>query len=292
MSEYTAAIVGTGHRGREHALAYDQIDGAAPIACMARTDPRREELAAEFDMAAYDDLEELLSETDPDVVHVCTPPSVRVDVMEAVSAAGVPAADAVSVPLHVIETRRRGHHLQPRTIGRPSAGRRWKMAQVTLKGTTVNTVGELPGEGDPLPDFRLVDTQLGEKGPPDFEGRKLVLNIFPSIDTDVCAASVRRFNEAASQRDDTAVLCISRDLPFAQGRFCGAEGLNNVTVLSAFRAPEFGQMFGVEMSDGPLAALLARSVIVADEQRRITHVQLVPEITQEPDYEAALKALD
>lgn len=166
------------------------------------------------------------------------------------------------------------------------------MAQVTLKGNTVNTASELPAEGDALPDFRLVATDLSEKGPPDFEGKKLVLNIFPSIDTDVCAASVRRFNEAVSRRDDAAVLCISKDLPFAQGRFCGAEGLNNVTTLSAFRAHEFGKMYGVEMTDGPLAELLARAVVVADEQGRVVHSQLVPEITEEPDYDAALKALD
>jgi len=165
------------------------------------------------------------------------------------------------------------------------------MAQVTLKGNTVHTVGEPPEQGQDLPDFRLVDQNLNEVGPPDFEGRKLVLNIFPSIDTEVCAESVRRFNEKAAQRDDTAVLCISKDLPFAQSRFCGAEGLDNVVTLSAFRAPEFGKMFGLEMSDGPLASLLARAVIVADEDRRIRHVELVHEITVEPDYDAALAAL-
>lgn len=166
------------------------------------------------------------------------------------------------------------------------------MAQVTLKGNTVNTVGELPEKGQDLPDFRLVDQNLSELGPGDFEGRKLILNIFPSVDTDVCAASVRRFNETAGGRDDTTVLCISKDLPFAQARFCGAEGLENVVTLSAFRAPEFGKMFGVELTDGPMASLLARAVIVADEDRRIRHVQLVPEITEEPDYDAALTALD
>lgn len=164
------------------------------------------------------------------------------------------------------------------------------MAEVKLKGNAFNTAGKLPAEGDPLPDFELTSKELGDKKLSDYQGKRLVLNIFPSIDTDVCAASVRRFNELAASRDNLQVLCISEDLPFAQARFCGAEGIDNVDTLSTFRS-DFGQKYGVELADGPMKGLTARAVIVADENGKVVHSQLVEEITEEPDYEAAMNAL-
>jgi thiol peroxidase len=165
------------------------------------------------------------------------------------------------------------------------------MAKVAFKGSPVPTVGDLPGKGTKAPDFSLVDTELADVSLSDYEGQKVVLNIFPSIDTPVCAASVKRFNDEASSFDNTQVLCISVDLPFAHGRFCGAEGLSNVKTLSAFRDHNFGSDYGVRITDGALAGLFARAVVVIGEDGAILHSQLVPEITDEPDYSSALAVL-
>ncbi|MBN2703605.1 MAG: thiol peroxidase [Pontiellaceae bacterium] len=165
------------------------------------------------------------------------------------------------------------------------------MAKITLKGNPVNTVGKLPPVGSVAPVFRGVKTDLSECALSDFAGRKVVLNIFPSIDTGVCAASTRKFNEAAGALDNTVVLCVSVDLPFALGRFCGAEGLDNVVPVSVFRDPGFGTGYGVTISDGVLAGLLSRAVVVLDEGGKVVYTEQVPEITEEPNYEAALAAL-
>jgi len=165
------------------------------------------------------------------------------------------------------------------------------MAQFTLKGNPFHTTGDLPAEGATAPDFTVVKSDLSPATLADFAGRRLVLNIFPSIDTDVCAASVRRFNAEASKLDGTTVLCVSMDLPFALKRFCGAEGLDDVVTASDFREGAFGRAYGVRIADGPLAGLLARSVVVLDKEHKVIHRQLVPETVQEPDYEAALAAL-
>lgn len=165
------------------------------------------------------------------------------------------------------------------------------MATVTLKGNPIETSGELPAIGSEMPFFCLMKTDLSEAGPADFEGKRLVLNIFPSLDTAVCAASVRRFNQDAAAFDNTVVLCISADLPFAHKRFCEVEGLNNVIPLSTFRSAEFGTDYGVQIVTGPLKGLLARAVVIVDNEHRVVYRELVPEIVQEPDYEAALKTL-
>lgn len=165
------------------------------------------------------------------------------------------------------------------------------MAQITFKGNKVNTVGNLPKVGEKAKDFSLVKTDLSRVGLSDFAGSKLVLNIFPSLDTGTCAASVRRFNQEATKLKDTKVLCISRDLPFAQARFCGAEGIENVVVLSDFPSGEFGKNYGLEIADGPLQNLHSRVVIVLDENGKVVYTQQVPEIADEPNYEEALKAL-
>lgn len=165
------------------------------------------------------------------------------------------------------------------------------MASITLKGNPVNTIGELPKAGTQAPGFLLTKADLSMGALDDYKGSKVVLNIFPSIDTGVCAASVRKFNEEASKLKNTKVLCISRDLPFAQARFCGAEGLNNVECLSDFKDGAFGKNYGVEMTDSPLSGLHARAVVVLDENGNVIHNELVPEIVQEPDYAAALKSL-
>lgn len=165
------------------------------------------------------------------------------------------------------------------------------MAQVTLQGNPFRTSGSLPGIGDVAPDFRLVKTDLSEITLKHFAGQRIVLNIFPSLDTPTCATSVRTFNKRASEASNTVVLCISQDLPFAAARFCTTEGLANVVSASCFRSPEFGQAYGVTLVDGPLKGLLARSVVVVDEKGVVKHVQLVPEIANEPDYNAALAAL-
>ncbi len=164
------------------------------------------------------------------------------------------------------------------------------MAKVTLKGNPVNTAGELPKVGSNAPDFNLVKVDLSEISLADFSGSKLILNIFPSVDTGVCASSIRTFNKKASELDNTKILCVSADLPFAAARFCGAEGIDNVTTGSSFRS-QFGQDYGVVFSDGPLAGLLSRSVVVIDEQGKVIYTEQVAETTEEPDYEAALKVL-
>lgn len=165
------------------------------------------------------------------------------------------------------------------------------MAQITFKGNKVNTVGNLPKVGEKAKDFSLVKTDLSRVSLSDFAGSKLVLNIFPSLDTGTCAASVRRFNKEAANLRNTKVLCISRDLPFAQARFCGAEGIENVVTLSDFVSGEFGKNYGLEMIDGPLQNLHSRVVIVIDENGKVAYTQQVPEIVNEPNYEEALKAV-
>ncbi|MBK0331070.1 thiol peroxidase [Brachybacterium sp. MASK1Z-5] len=164
------------------------------------------------------------------------------------------------------------------------------MATTAFKGTPVTTVGELPAVGSAAPAFELVGQDLGTVASGDFSGRRIVLNIFPSLDTGTCAMSVRRFNEIASGLENTVVVCASKDLPFAQARFCGAEGLTNVVTGSAFRSG-FGEDFGVTQTDGPLQGLLARAVVVIDADGTVLHSQLVPEISEEPDYDAAVAAL-
>lgn len=165
------------------------------------------------------------------------------------------------------------------------------MATITLGGNPVNTSGELPKVGSKLADFKLVKNDLSIADLSTFAGKKLVLNIFPSIDTGTCATSVRKFNETASKLNNTTVLCISRDLPFAQKRFCGAEGLENVVNLSDFQEGAFGKNNGLNIIDGPLNGLHSRVVIVTDENGVITHTEQVQEIANEPNYEAALAAL-
>lgn len=165
------------------------------------------------------------------------------------------------------------------------------MATVTLKGNPIHTIGELPLIGTQVPEFKVVKTDLSTLQAQDLKGKKVVYNIFPSLDTDVCAASVRKFNASASQLENTTVICVSKDLPFAHKRFCTVEGLNNVISASDFRDGSFGSSFGVVLTDGPLAGLLARSIVVTDENGKVVYTELVPEIVQEPDYEAALKAL-
>lgn len=166
------------------------------------------------------------------------------------------------------------------------------MATVTLKNSiTVHLGGELPAVGTIAPNFGGVKTDLSELHLEDLRGQRVVLNIFPSVDTGVCAASVRRFNAEASKLDNTVVLCISKDLPFAQARFCGAEGLDKVVTVSAFRHNYLAERYGLQQQDGPLAGLFARAVVVIDEAGKILYTELVPEITEEPNYEAALAAL-
>ncbi len=165
------------------------------------------------------------------------------------------------------------------------------MAQITLQGNAINTIGELPAKGEKAKDFTLVKSDLSRVSLADFKGSKLVLNIFPSIDTGTCAASVRQFNKAASELENTKVLCISRDLPFAQARFCGAEGIENVVTLSDYATGEFGKNYGLEIVDGPLQGLHSRVVIGLDEEGTVVYTQQVPEIVDEPNYEEALNAL-
>ncbi|MFW0771381.1 thiol peroxidase [Arthrobacter koreensis] len=164
------------------------------------------------------------------------------------------------------------------------------MATTAFKENPVRTSGELPAEGTSAPAFSLVGTDLSEVSSEALAGRRVVLNIFPSVDTGVCAASVRRFNEIAAGLENTAVVCVSKDLPFALGRFCGAEGIENVVAASAFRS-SFGEDFGLTQSEGPLQGLLARAVVVIDADGSVLHTRLVPEITTEPDYDAAVAAL-
>ena len=165
------------------------------------------------------------------------------------------------------------------------------METVYFQGTPCHTYGTLPTVGEKGHCYHLVNTDLADVTCKDFAGKRVVLNIFPSLDTPVCAMSVRRFNKEASSLDNTVVICVSMDLPFAAKRFCTAEGIENVVVASAFRSPLFGQKYGVQLVDGPLAGLLARAVIILDGDRNVIYRELVEEITHEPDYEAALSVL-
>ena len=163
------------------------------------------------------------------------------------------------------------------------------MAEITFQGSPINTQGDLPAAGSIAPDFTLVKQDLSETILADYKGRRLLLNIFPSLDTGICATSVRTFNEKAAGLENTTVLCVSADLPFAQGRFCGAEGIENVEIASSFRAA-FGDHYGVTIADGPLAGLLSRAVVVIDGNGTGLYTEQVPEIAQEPNYDAALHA--
>lgn len=165
------------------------------------------------------------------------------------------------------------------------------MATITLKGNPVSTYGDLPPEGTKAPDFRLVKSDLSDFSLSDAAGKKVILNIFPSLDTSVCATSVRKFNELAAGKSDTLVLAISKDLPFAHSRFCSTEGITNVITLSGFRDQDFGKDYGVEILTGPLKGLYSRCVVVIDSDGTVLYTQQVPEITMEPDYEAALAVL-
>lgn len=165
------------------------------------------------------------------------------------------------------------------------------MATVTLHGDNVQTSGTLPKVGSKAPDFKLTTTDLSSKTLNDFAGNKVVLNIFPSVDTGTCAQSVRQFNQEASELDNTKVLCVSRDLPFALKRFCGAEGLNHVISLSDYKDGSFGKAYGLNFVSGPLEALHSRCVVVLDENGTVKYTEQVPEIADEPNYKAALEAL-
>ncbi len=166
------------------------------------------------------------------------------------------------------------------------------MAHITLQGNAIDTIGELPGSNSKAPSFSLTKTDLSDCSLQDFTGKKVVLNIFPSIDTSVCAASVRKFNKDAADAKDTVVLCISADLPFAHQRFCEAEGIKNVIPLSVFRSPDFGKNYGVLITSGPIKGLLARAIVIIDKSGKVSYCEQVPEIAQEPDYNAALNALN
>ena len=165
------------------------------------------------------------------------------------------------------------------------------MATVTLKGNAIHTLGSLPDIGSTAPEFQLTKNDLSATSLSDYNGKKLVLNIFPSIDTGTCAKSVREFNKEAADLDNTVILCISKDLPFAQARFCGAEGIDKVEMLSDFRDGSFGKSYQVEFTDGPLQSLLSRSIVVLDANRKVVHTEQVPETVDEPNYETALEAL-
>ncbi|MEQ8304449.1 MAG: thiol peroxidase [Cyclobacteriaceae bacterium] len=165
------------------------------------------------------------------------------------------------------------------------------MAQTKLGENTVNTMGDLPAVGTSAPNFTLVDNTLKDVNLSDFKGKKTVLNIFPSIDTGVCATSVREFNKRATSLDNTVVISISKDLPFAFKRFCGAEGIDKVVTLSDFRNSGFSKDYGMEMTDGGMKGFFARSIVVIDENGKIKHTEVVPSVGQEPNYDAALSAL-
>ncbi len=165
------------------------------------------------------------------------------------------------------------------------------MAKITLAGNQIQTIGELPAKGSKANDFKLVNTDLSPLSLEDLKGKKVVLNIFPSLDTDVCATSVRRFNQEASNLENTVVVCVSKDLPFAHKRFCSTEGINNVVNASDFRDGNFGETYGVTIADGPLAGLHSRAVVVLNENGEVVYTEQVPEIVQEPDYSAALEAV-
>lgn len=165
------------------------------------------------------------------------------------------------------------------------------MSTIKLKGTPIETSGSLPKTGDKAPNFTLTTTEMGSKTLADYKGSRVILNIFPSVDTGTCAQSVRSFNKEASEIENTKVLCVSKDLPFAQARFCGAEGLKNVEMLSAFKSEDFGKDYGLNMTSGPLETLLSRCVIVLDENGAVKYTEQVPDIVDEPNYKAALNSL-
>jgi thioredoxin-dependent peroxiredoxin len=165
------------------------------------------------------------------------------------------------------------------------------MAETAFKGTPVSLAGEIPKPGAFAPDFSLVGKDMSDVTLKDYAGKTVVLNVFPSIDTEVCAMSVRKFNAEIADFDNAVVICVSADLPFAHGRFCGAEGLDYVVTASTFRSPDFGEAYGLRIAEGPLAGLMARAVLVIDGQGKVVYTQLVPNIAQEPDYETALACL-
>jgi len=165
------------------------------------------------------------------------------------------------------------------------------MATVTLKGNEIHTLGNLPSNGAQAPDFKLIKNDLSEATLNEYKGNKLVLNIFPSVDTGTCAQSVRQFNQEAAELENTKILCISKDLPFAQARFCGAEGIDKVETLSDYRSGDFGKSYKVEFTDGPLKGLLSRAIIVLDETGTVRYSEQVSETVDEPNYKAALEAL-
>ncbi len=165
------------------------------------------------------------------------------------------------------------------------------MSIVTLKGNKLNTIGNLPKTGASAPDFTLTKSDLSTASLSNYKGKKVVLNIFPSIDTGTCAQSVRQFNQEAAELDNTIVLCVSKDLPFAQARFCGAEGIKNVEMLSDFKDGNFGNSYGLAFADGPLAPLHSRSVVVLNEEGKVIYTEQVSETVDEPNYKAALEAL-
>lgn len=165
------------------------------------------------------------------------------------------------------------------------------MATISLKGNPIHTIGELPATGSQAPDFDLIKNDLSHISLADYKGSRIILNIFPSIDTGICAASVRTFNEKAAGLENTKILCVSRDLPFAQARFCGAEGIGNVETVSDFAAGQFGKDYQVTITDGPMADLHSRAIVILDENHKIIYSEQVPEIVQDPDFEKALAAL-
>jgi len=166
------------------------------------------------------------------------------------------------------------------------------MAKITISGNPIQTIGDLPAKGTKVPDFELVKNDMSKVSLKDFAEKRLVLNIFPSLETSICAASIRRFNKEAAELKNTQVLCISRDLPFTQARFCGTEGITNAITLSDFATGQFGKDYQLEISTGPWAHLLSRVVIVTDENHKVLYTQQVPEIGEEPNYEAALAVLN
>ena len=165
------------------------------------------------------------------------------------------------------------------------------MAKITLRGNPINTSGSLPEKGSKAPAFSLVKSDLSTLTLDELAGKKVILNISPSLDTGICATAVRKFNVLAAGRENTVVLAITKDLPFAHGRFCSTEGINNVVALSGFRDTAFGKAYGVDILDGPMAGLYARSIVVIDEKGKVVYTELVPEIVQEPDYDKTLAAL-
>lgn len=165
------------------------------------------------------------------------------------------------------------------------------MANITLKGNPIHTKGNLPNVGSKAPDFKLTNGELGERTLNDYKGKRVVLNVFPSVDTGTCAASVRKFNEEASNLENTVVLCVSRDLPFAMNRFCAAEGLKNVETLSEFRDQNFSEAYQLQITDGPLQGLMSRAVVVVNEEGNVIYTEQVPEIVDEPNYGEALASL-